>query len=42
MSYRIIHIPTDKTVHYDHTRAGCDHWIRNQRHPQQYRVEEND
>ena len=42
MSYRIIHVPTGKTVHRDHTRAGCDVWIRSQRHPQQYRVEEND
>lgn len=42
MSYRVVNIITGKIVHYDHTRAGCDAWIRRQRHPQQFMVEEND
>ena len=42
MSYRVINTVTGRIVHYDHTYAGCDVWIRRQRHPPQFRIEEND
>jgi hypothetical protein len=42
MSYRVVNLTTGKTVHQDHTYAGCERWISKQAHPGLYEIEEND
>ena len=42
MSYIVVNLTTGKTVHADHTYAGCERWIERQHNPALYEIQEND